>query len=60
MDIISKDSFPPLGYDDAIRISLNHQSKLIDIRNEAHKIDLNNFKSSELKRFVKYCLEKTK
>ena len=59
MEILSKDSFPPLGYDNTIRISLLHQSIIRDIRIRAHKINFENSTIEELKEFVSYVMDKT-
>lgn len=59
MEVLTRESFPVLGYDDAIRVSLNHQSILRDIRIKACGIDLDSFTIEELKEFVKFCRKKT-
>lgn len=59
MEVLTKESFPVLGYDDTIRISLNHQSILRDIRTKAYTIDLDGFTVEQMKEFVKFCIKKT-
>ena len=59
MEVLTGDSFPVLGYDDAKRISLNHQSILRDIRSKAYSINLDDFTAEQMKEFVKFCIKKT-
>ena len=59
MDVLDRNSFPPLGYDDAIRVALLHQSILRDIRVKSFEIDLTNCTINELIIFVKFCKKQT-
>ena len=59
MDVLDRNSFPPLGYDDAIRIALLHQNILRDIRVKAFDINLGDCDVNELINFVKFCKKQT-
>ena len=59
MDVLDRNSFPPLGYDDAIRVALLHQNILRDIRVKAFDIDLSDCAVDELMNFVKFCKKQT-
>lgn len=59
MKIITRDDLPLID-NDIVKIVMLHQNDLRDIRLKANEIDLNNFTTEQMKRFVEFCKNKTK